>query len=498
MESCPVSWDSHLPDGVDDIDLLGSVALPRAWARHFEDQPSRSAIGDGREWLTYGELDSRSREVAGRLYRAGIRAGDRIIMSAQASLELVVAYVASQRLGLTVVPANTAYTRREIEHIVGDASPRAAIIDDDSRKSWFPADVLCLGPSVALPSGRASQLDDASSDDIALIAYTSGTTGAPKGAMLSHGNLLASAEALRLAWRWQASDRLVLALPLFHIHGLGVGLNGTLLAGGSAVLLPRFSENGVLEAARDHDASLFFGVPTMYSRLSESPRVGEMANLRLCVSGSAALPAELHTTLSERAGQVVLERYGMTETVMNVSNPYVGERRAGTVGIPLPGVELRLGSNGEIELRGPNVFRGYWRNDDATTEAFTEDGFFRTGDLGRFDEAGYLVINGRAKELIITGGYNVYPREVEDILRTHPAVRDVAVAGKPSSEWGQTVAAWVVASSPVEAAELLDHAARDLAPYKRPRDIEFIDELPRNALGKVQKDRLLGAIERDE
>ena len=486
-----MSWEAHVPNGVVAADLLAEESLPRAWSRQFENRSDEPAIRDvDSDWLTYGDLDARSRVVAGRLHGCGLRSGDRVLISAAASVDLVIAYVACQRLGLTVVPANTAYTRREVDHLVGDSEPRAAIFDDPERASWLPPETLSLAPQVALADGHPPPLDRARGVDLALIAYTSGTTGVPKGAMLTHGNLLASAEAVKLAWRWQPNDRLILALPLFHLHGLGVGLHGTLITGASAVVLPKFTEDAVLDAAAAFDATLFFGVPTMYARLAESPRAAELGRLRLCVSGSAPLPADLHETLRERAGQVVLERYGMTETVMNVSNPYDGERRAGTVGVPLPGVELRIADDDEIQLRGPNVFGGYWRNPAASEEAFTEDGFFRTGDLGRFDEAGYLIINGRLKDLIITGGYNVYPREVEDVFRMHPAVADVAVAGLPSKEWGQTVAAWVVASSPTDASELLNYASSQLASFKRPRVIEFIDELPRNALGKVQKDRL--------
>jgi malonyl-CoA/methylmalonyl-CoA synthetase len=305
--------------------------------------------------------------------------------------------------------------------------------------------------------------------------------------MLSHGNTLASCEALRLAWRWTAADRLVLALPLFHVHGLGVGLHGTLLCGGSTVLLPRFGADAVLDAARDHEATLFFGVPTMYARLAASPRAAELARLRLCVSGSAPLPPSVHDDLVARARVRVLERYGMTETIMNVSNPYDGERRAGTVGFPLPGVEVRLEEpSGEILLRGPNVFPGYWQQPDATRHAFNEDGWFRSGDVGAHDPDGYLRIVGRAKELIISGGFNVYPREVEDVLLEHPAVAEVAVVGEPSDEWGETVVAVVVpAGNDVDTDAVLAFAAEQLAPYKRPRRIRVVDALPRNALGKV-------------
>ena len=482
-------WTAHLPPGLEpaDVDLLAEGTLARAFALRCAEAPGRDALVG----LTYGELDARSRTVAARFARAGLRRGDRVLMSAAASTELVVAYVAAQRLGLVVVPVNGAYTRREVDHILGDARPSGAIVDDAERAGWMRAAGVVVGPEADLPDGPEPALDGGGPDDLALIGYTSGTTGAPKGAMLSSGNLLASANAVRIAWRWTPADRLVLALPLFHMHGLGVGLHGTLVTGASAVLLERFTVDAVLDAARDHEATLFFGVPTMYARLAASDRAAELGRLRLCVSGSAPLPAELHRALSERAGQRVLERYGMTETAMNVSNPYDGERRPGSVGLPLPGVELRLSDGGEIELRGPNVFRGYWEREEAAAESFTADGWFRTGDLGTLDDDGYLRIEGRSKELIITGGFNVYPREVEDVLRAHPGVADAAVAGLPDPEWGETVAAWVVAAEEeLEPAELTAFAAERLAAFKRPRKVTVVTDLPRNALGKVLKHEL--------
>jgi malonyl-CoA/methylmalonyl-CoA synthetase len=491
-------WAVHLPAGAGkDLDLLAGESLPRVWAGHFEHQAERAALadfaaGDLSDWLTYGELEARSRSIASRLHGAGAVAGDRVLFSASASSALAVAYVACLRLGLVVVPANTAYTQREIEHIAQDAAPTVAIVDDRDRASWI-GDVTTIrcGPDVDLPEGAEPPLDRAGRDDLALIAYTSGTTGAPKGAMLSHGNLLSSVEALRLAWRWTRDDRLILSLPLFHLHGLGVGLHGTLATGASAVVLPKFEEVAVLDAAAASSATLFFGVPTMYARLAASERVGELSRLRLCVSGSAPLPADLHRTLSSRAGQRVLERYGMTETVMNISNPYDGERRPGSVGLPLPGVEVRLSADGEILLRGPNVFSGYWRRPDATKEAFDENGWFSTGDLGELASDGYVTIKGRSKELIITGGYNVYPREVEDVLSSHPLVKEVAVAGLPSTEWGQTVAAWIVPRDDLSLEDLDTFVAERLANFKRPRMIRLVDELPRNAMGKVVKSQLL-------
>jgi malonyl-CoA/methylmalonyl-CoA synthetase len=495
-------WRAHLPEAVDPerLDLLAAGSLPAAWRRLAATGPERPALwAEGRGWVSRGELAAAGARVAGRLRRAGLAPGDRVLVSAGTSMDLVVAYLGALRMGLVVVPVNTAYREREVAHIVGDATPAAAVVDDPERGRWARraagGDLLVTGPEVDLPDGDPPPLDGAAAGDPALLCYTSGTTGAPKGAVLAHGNLLASAEALRLAWRWTPGDRLVLALPLFHIHGLGVGLHGTLLAGASAVLLGRFEVDAVLDAARDHQATLFFGVPTMYARLAASPRAGELGRLRLCVSGSAPLLPAVFERLAERAGQRVLERYGMTETIMNVSNPHDGERRPGTVGLPLPGVELRLagGTDGEVLLRGPNVFSGYWGNPEATAEAFDPDGWFRTGDLGSFDDRGYLRIEGRSKELIITGGYNVHPREVEELLGEHPGVAEVAVVGAPSEEWGEQVAAFVVPadpSAPPGRDELLAFAAERLAGFKRPRVVHFVEALPRNALGKVMKHEL--------
>ena len=494
------AWAVHLPDGVDPaaLDLLAERSLPAAWARRAAAAPERPVLFQpGRGWWARAELEEASRRVAGRLHRAGLRAGDRVVSSAGSSLELAAAHLAALRLGLVVVPVNTAYREAEVAHIASDAEPRAAVVDDGERGAWMrrvaPGEpLLVVGPEVDLPDGDAPELDGAGPGDLALICYTSGTTGKPKGAMLTHGNLLAGAEAIRLAWRWGEDDVLLLALPLFHIHGLGNGLHGTLLAGGAAVLLPRFDAGELLDAAREHAATVLFGVPTMYARLAASPRVAELRALRVLVSGSAPLPPTVFERLAEATGQRVLERYGMTETMMNVSNPYEGERRPGTVGLPLPGVELRL-DGGEILVRGPNVFPGYWRNPQATAEAFAEGGWFRTGDLGSLDEAGYLRIEGRSKELIITGGYNVYPREVEELLLRHPAVAEVAVVGTPSEEWGETVTAFVVpAGAPPDPEELLRFAAERLAGFKRPRLLHYVDALPRNALGKVLKHQLSG------
>ena len=289
------AWARHLPPGVDpaSVDLLARRSLPAAWGRGFAAAPERPVVHDGGRWHTAGDLDRRSRATAGRFARAGLGPGDRVVMSAATSYDLVVAHVAALRMGLVVVPVNGAYRAREIGAIVTDCEPAAAVVDSEARGATVhelaPGPVLVVDPAVsALADGPEPELDACGPDDLALLCYTSGTTGAPKGAMLTHGNTLASCEALRLAWRWDEHDRLVLALPLFHVHGLGVGLHGTLLCGGSAVLLPRFDADAVLDAARVHDATLFFGVPTMYARLAASPRAVELAALRLCVSGLGA------------------------------------------------------------------------------------------------------------------------------------------------------------------------------------------------------------------
>jgi malonyl-CoA/methylmalonyl-CoA synthetase len=498
------AWAAHLPPGVEpaSIDLLAGGTLVAAWTRRFSAEPDRPVLcdrtgeGPGR-WLVAAELERRSRAIASRLYAAGLRRGDRLLVGAPNSIDLVCALVGALRLGLVVVPANTAYRERELAHLVRDAGPRGAIVASEEARQWIRAaapSAVLVGPEVALADGAAAPtgLDQVGGDEPALVCYTSGTTGAPKGAVLRHQNLLASAEAVRLAWRWSADDRLLLALPLFHVHGLAVGLFGTLHAGGSAVLLSEFAPDPLMDAARELGATLFFGVPTMYARLAASPRVAELARLRLCVSGSAPLSPALFERIAAGANQRVLERYGMTETLMNLSNPHDGERRPGSVGLPLPGVEVRLseGDRGEILLRGPNVFAGYWQNPRATEVAF-RDGWFHSGDLAARAADGTYSIVGRSSELIISGGYNVYPREVEDVLVRHPAVAEVAVAGTPSEEWGETVTAYVVpAGAAPDPGDLAAYVRQHLAAYKIPRLFHFVPALPRNALGKVVRARL--------
>ncbi|MDG2113802.1 MAG: acyl-CoA synthetase [Actinomycetota bacterium] len=492
------SWYRHVPDFVDpnSVDLGSGRTLPASWSALWRADPERTVLCDPSEgWITGQSLLDRSATVARRLAAAGVGPGDRVILSAPSSATMVAAHVGLLRLGAVVMPTNGAYQADEVAHVVSDARPVAAIVGDARWHDWIGSadpSVVVTGPEIDLPDGPEIPLDQAAPSSPALIGYTSGTTGRPKGAVLSHANLLASVRGLELAWRWTPDDVLVLALPLFHMHGLGVGLHGTLTVGARAVLLPSFDVDDVLDAAAAHDATMFFGVPTMYGRLVDSPRARELGRLRLCVSGSAPLPADLHRRFEEASGQRVLERYGMTETAMLVSNPYDDERRPGSVGFPLPGVEIRLeGDPAEIQVRGPNVFDGYWERPEANAESFV-DGWFRTGDLGAEDADGYIAIVGRAKELIISGGFNVYPREVEDAVCQHPAVAECAVVGEPDEEWGEAVVAYVVADQELDDREMKEFVGERLAHYKRPRQTHRVDALPRNALGKVQKHRLSG------
>lgn len=503
-------WSEHLPGGIEPGSLqLGAGSLVAAWRERWAEDPGKVVlVGPDAVRLTAGELEARSAEAAGRWAAAGIGPGDRVVVSAEASLDHVVAYVGLLRLNAVAVPVNGTYREPEVVHVATDGRVTGAVTDDAAKAAWIAAAVpgaVVTNPALdGLPPATSAPvdlgLDAAGADDPALLVYTSGTTGTPKGAPLTHGNLLASAQAVVLAWRWSPDDRLVLALPLFHMHGLGVGLHGTLTAGATAVLHPRFDPGAVLDGVRD-GGTLLFGVPTMWHRLAAHPGAGDLGRLRLGVSGSAPLPPDLHAAIAELAGRPPLERYGMTETAMLVSNPYEGDRRAGSVGFPLPGVDVRLTASSpdgagspdatdgaaEIEVRGPNVFAGYWQRPEATAEAF-RDGWFRTGDLGEVDPDGYLRIVGRAKELIISGGYNVYPREVEEVLRAHPGVVDAAVVGAPDPEWGERVTAFVVGDA--AEADLAAWCADRLAPYKRPRRWERIDEVPRNALGKILRQPL--------
>jgi len=481
------------------FDPLDKGTLVKAWSECLSTDLDRPLLYAEGRWITRGSFLQQTEVIASRLSAAGMNSLDRVLLSGPSSLELAVAYVACLRLGLTVVPVNASYTRTELTHLVKDCRPAAAIVDQEEWIDLLPElnpGLVVTDTSVDLPDGQNVLLDQVGPEAPALLVYTSGTTGTPKGALLTQANLLASAQSVCFAWRWTADDRLLLCLPLFHIHGLGVGLHGTLLVGGSAILQAGFEPDLVMDGLAEMSCTMFFGVPTMFHRLADHYRSSELRRLRLCVSGSAPLPVTLHNRLA-KIGVNVLERYGMTETVMLVSNPYSGERRAGTVGFPLPGVHLRFDPIGEIQVRGPNVFSGYWENKEATASVFIDDlegqTWFRTGDLGSADAEGRISINGRLKEVVITGGLNVFPGEVDDVIATHPSVAEVAVAGVPSEEWGEELVAYVVVVSGSECptvGEIREFARHRLASYKLPRRVISLSTLPRSPLGKVLRHKL--------
>ena len=452
-------------------------------------------LRSGDRHVTRDELRTEAEQVAGGLHKLGVKPGDRVGMYAASSLDWVIAYLGAQRAGACVVPMNPDYRSAEVEHIVTNADPSLVITDDERA-----ATVEGLGRQIVNvhkpPRDSPPPMPNLTSESPAAILYTSGTTGRPKGAVLDHGGLLAQARGAIEMWRWTSADILVHALPLFHLHGLGMGLHGTLLSGGSATLVP-FSPAAVVNELTRPDplrGSMFFGVPAMYQRLLDwlEGHPADLAHVRLFVSGSAPLPPALFERSRRLLGQPPVERYGITEGGIVITNPYDGPRQAGRVGIPFPGVEVKIGDKGEILLKGGQVFRGYWRNETATHEAFTPDGFFKTGDVGEIGEDGTLAIRGRLKELIISGGFNVYPREVEIVLESHPAVGEVAVAGVPSEAWGEEVTAYVVPSKtqPLVADELIAFARERLATYKCPRRVVVLESLPRNAMGKVERSRL--------
>ncbi|MGQ9829570.1 MAG: acyl-CoA synthetase [Roseiflexus sp.] len=448
------------------------------------------------------------------LSATGVERGDRVALYLENSPAFVAAYLGAHMIGAIVVLVNTQYRQTELRHILNDSEACVIIVDDQAHAdlvSQAQENVrIILADAVALEGtdDAPEWTSEPAPDDIALLGYTSGTTGRSKGAMLTHANLMANSAAVTRAWHWTERDRLLLTLPLFHVHGLGVGLNGALFTASTVDLRRGFDATDVIDTLARGETTMFFGVPTMYTRLIAEARrrLAEGAPLRvdavrLFVSGSAPLNPQTFAEFEELFGQRILERYGMTETIMNLTNPYDGERRPGTVGMPFPGQEARIvdvrtrqplsdGSIGEIQVRGPHVFAGYWRNPQATAAAFDTDGWFNTGDLGWRGDDGYFVITGRARELIISGGYNIYPREVEEVLLDHPAVAEVAVVGLPDPEFGEQVVAVVVPTvQPRDGLEqeLIDWCRARLASYKKPRRIIFAATLPRNALGKVQK-----------
>ncbi|WP_404379189.1 malonyl-CoA synthase [Caenispirillum salinarum] len=470
---------------------------------------------DGRT-ATYGDLDGHTAAFGAALKAAGVNKGDRVAVQVEKTPEAVFLYLACQRVGAVYLPLNTAYTLSELEYFLGDAEPVAMICRPKDE-----ADIggLCQRLGVAnvftLGTGEGSLLDavakadtggftdeEVGEDDLAAILYTSGTTGRSKGAMLTRRGLQSNAEALAEAWRFTADDVLLHALPIFHIHGLFVAINTVLASGASMIFQARFDPAAVIRALPR--ATTMMGVPTFYVRLlAEDSFTRDVAgHMRLFVSGSAPLLEETFRAFEARTGHRILERYGMTETGMNASNPYDGERRPGTVGFPLPGVAIRAAAEdgtvlgrdevGVLEVKGPNVFAGYWRMPEKTAEEFRPDGWFITGDVGKIDAEGYVHIVGRSKDMIISGGYNVYPKEIETVIDDMDGIGESAVIGVPHSDFGEGVVAVVVpeGDAPPAEADIIAAARQHLAGYKAPKKVFFVDALPRNTMGKVQKAEL--------
>jgi len=448
--------------------------------------------------LTFGEVDRRSRRMARVLESHGLMRGDRLCVYLANRVEFIDLYLACLRLGIIFVPINILYREREISHILTDAEPKATVVNGE-----FPADAATW--EIADLAREAASAGDESigavidGDQPACVIYTSGTTGTSKGAILTHNNFAANTLSLLTCWQITSADRFLLGLPLFHVHGLGNGLHCWLMSGCRMRMLPRFEYSKAQQIFQEFKPTLFFGVPTIYVRLLEWPEqacreIGEF--MRLFVSGSAPLPAHVLEEFRARFGHTILERYGMTETLMNISNPYTGERRPGSVGVPLPGISIQVrdgqgnsvpaGELGELYIRGPNVFSGYWNREDATRAAF-EGGYFRTGDIGEISADGYYTLKGRRSDLIISGGFNIYPREIEEFLLEQEEVREAAVAALPDAIRGEVPVAYVVCNPGFDPGGLEARCRAVFASFKVPRAFVAIDRLPRTALGKVQK-----------
>jgi malonyl-CoA/methylmalonyl-CoA synthetase len=503
-----MNW-SYAPD----VRLRNLPAL----VRHKMNSPDKTFIknSDSRAF-TFLNFWTLAGQMASALAASSVRAGDRVAVQVEKSPEAIALFLACARLGAVYLPLNTAYTLAEVDYFVGDAEPSALIVMPDRLEAMMElgkghkaSAVLSLGIA-----GNGTFMDKtrlqpggftdgrAGWDDLAAILYTSGTTGRSKGAMLSHGNLASNALTLADTWRFSDSDVLIHALPVYHTHGLFTATNTLLLSGGTILLRQKFDVDDVMRLMPE--ATTMMGVPTFYTRLLQHPGLtrAATAHMRLFISGSAPLLADTHQEFRERTGHAILERFGMTETNMNTSNPYDGDRIAGTVGLPLPGVEVRIsdpdtgkqlvpGEIGMIEVRGPNVFKGYWRMPEKTASEFRTDSFFITGDLGRIDDKGYVSIVGRGKDLIITGGFNVYPKEVESEIDSIAGVVESAVIGLPHPDFGEGVTAVVVRSrDDVLERDIIQALASRLAKFKLPKHVIFVDDLPRNAMGKVQKNIL--------
>lgn len=466
--------------------------------------------------ITYDEFLATTAQIANVMASAGLTSGDRVAVQVEKSPQALAVYAACVQSGLVFLPLNTAYTVDELSYFIENSGASLIICDGKSHAILKESAGAVNARLETLNADGSGTLTDQANtmpkcfdtvsrteDDLAAFLYTSGTTGRSKGAMLTQGNLLSNAQTLAKEWRFTSEDVLLHALPIFHSHGLFVAINVTLAVGSSMIFMPKFDLDTAIDLMPK--ATTMMGVPTFYTRLLADPRFTQelAAHMRLFVSGSAPLLAETHEQFSERTGHRILERYGMTETNMNTSNPYDGERRAGTVGIPLPGVEVKItnpdtgeeleqGEIGQIEVRGPNVFKGYWGMAEKTAAELRADGFFITGDLGQIDQDGYVTIVGRDKDLIISGGYNIYPKEIEMILDDQPGVQESAVIGVPHPDFGETVLGLIVAmpeKSP-DSEKIMEVVQVSLARFKHPRELCQIDELPRNTMGKVQKNIL--------
>ena len=490
---------------------------PSQWLQlHARQRPERLFLetGDGRR-LSYADMAALAQRLAGALLRLQVCAGDRVVAQVEKSPEAVALYLACLQVGAAFVPLNTAYTLAELEYFLGDAAPALAVVRPAYREQVISIAARCAVKQVETLDERGGGsllaladapdepvlIDGLGPDPLAALLYTSGTTGRSKGAMLSRANLASNAQTLAQAWEFTADDVLLHALPIFHVHGLFVAINTVLAAGSSMLFISRFDADQIIQLLPR--ATVMMGVPTFYTRLLQHPGLTRdlVSNMRLFISGSAPLPAETHREFQSRTGHAILERYGMSETLMNTSNPCRGERIPGSVGPPLPGVELRITDPesgavieqpdviGMIEVRGPNVFAGYWRMPEKTAAEFRRDGFFITGDLGKRDGRGYVHIVGRGKDLIISGGLNVYPKEIEIELDAMPGVTESAVIGVPHPDFGESVVAVVTGSPPPEP-EMIAQLSGRLARFKIPKRIFTIPELPRNVMGKVQKSEL--------
>lgn len=482
-------------------------------------------VGGSQRTLTYESLHAEAESVAAGLQTWGLRKGDRVAFLAGNSPEFVIVYLAVARIGAVMVPINTRYRRLELGHILADCAPRLLLTErsllpllDDLGSQREAIEAVLLVEELESWKGDpdALRLPIIDGDDLVFLMYTSGTTGRSKGAMMSHNAIMATMTALLSAWAWEPGDRLLLVLPLFHTHGLVVGLHCALAAGATVLLRPQFEAQQTLDELRAGRATTFFAVPTIYVRLVEELRSllpeerAGLSAMRLFCSGSAPLAPETFRGFQELAGHTILERYGMTETGMNLSNPYAGPRVAGSVGTPLPGVSARIvrvggdvvgledvlpGAEGELLVRGANLFSGYWNAEEKTVASFSRDAqgkrWFHTGDLARQDPAtGAITLLGRKHELIISGGFNIYPREIEEMLVTYPGIREAAVIGIPHEEWGEVPAAWLVVEGLLDEAALREWCRTQLAAFKAPKVFHIVDSLPRNAMGKVQKNLL--------